>query len=132
METFSMAKQKGKPSVPITDRLRRARVEVLGKSVRDVAKILGTSPIHLSDIETGKRSPSEDLLVRIAGVYGIPIAELRSGFSRPEAIVLEVASESTTAAEKVPEFLRVARGWSVEQWEAVIKQAKKLNDEKEP
>ncbi len=111
----------------IGERLRRQRVEVLGKSIRDVAKLLDSAPIHLSDIETGRRAPSEELLIKIARVYKVPEAELRSGFSKPEAVVAEIASESTVAAQKVPEFLRTARGFNAEQWDALIKKAKNLN-----
>lgn len=128
-----MAKGSGKSrggtsdTVPIGERLRRQRVDVLGKSIRDVAKLLDSAPIHLSDIETGRRAPSDELLVKIAKVYGLAEAELRSGFSKPEAVVAEVASESTIAAEKVPEFLRTARGLSAAQWDTLIKQARKIN-----
>jgi transcriptional regulator with XRE-family HTH domain len=115
----------------IGDRLRTQRVNVMGKSLRDVAKILDSAPIHVSDIENGRRSPSEDLLIKIARVYGIPEAELRAGFSRPDTVVAEVASESTVAAAKVPEFLRTARGLNAEQWDTLIRQAKKINDRKE-
>jgi len=127
------SKSRGRPAdaVPIGERLRRQRVDVLGKSIRDVAKLLDSAPIHLSDIETGRRDPSEELLVKIAKVYGLPEAELRSGFSKPEAVVAEVASESTIAAEKVPEFLRTARGLSAAQWDTLIKQARKINPGRE-
>lgn len=113
---------------PIGERLRHQRVEVLGKSIRDIAHLLDTAPIHISDIETGKRSPSEELLIRMAQVYGLAEAELRSGFARPDSVVSEVASESTVAAEKVPEFLRSARGLSSEQWDQLIRQAKKIRE----
>ncbi|MFA6044466.1 MAG: helix-turn-helix transcriptional regulator [Phycisphaerales bacterium] len=115
----------------IGERLRTQRVDVLGKSIRDVAKLLDSAPIHLSDIETGRRTPSEELLVKIAKVYGVPEAELRAGFSRPDSVVAEVASESTVAAAKVPEFLRTARGLNAEQWDSLIRQAKKISDRKE-
>lgn len=135
-----MATNSGKPrtsspsTISIGERLRRQRVDVLGKSIRDVAKLLDSAPIHLSDIETGRRAPSEELLLKIAKVYGLPEAELRSGFSKPEAVVAEVASESTVAAEKVPEFLRTARGLNAAQWDTLIKQARKINpaSEREP
>lgn len=128
-----MAKRPAKSSIaqslPIGERLRIQRVDVLDKSIRDIAKLLDTAPIHVSDIETGKRSPSEELLLKMAKVYGLPVAELRAGFSKPDSVVVEVASESTTAAEKVPEFLRTARGWNATQWDQIIKQAKKIDDE---
>ncbi|MBS0197000.1 MAG: helix-turn-helix transcriptional regulator [Planctomycetes bacterium] len=56
----------------IGERLRSHRVEVLGISVRDMARTLDKVPIHVSDIETGKRSPSEELLLKIAREYGLP------------------------------------------------------------
>lgn len=114
---------------PIGERLRHQRVEVQGKSIRDFAKLIECAPIHLSDIETGKRAPSEELLLRMAKVYRLSESELRAGFNRPESIVAEVASESTVAAQKVPEFLRTARGLSAEQWDRLIKQAKKISDD---
>jgi transcriptional regulator with XRE-family HTH domain len=117
--------------LPIGERLRHQRVEVLKKSIREVARLLDSAPIHVSDIENAKRSPSEELLIKIAAVYGLPEAELRSGFARPDAVVAEVASESTVAAEKVPEFLRTARGLSAQQWDQLIKQAKKIQQQGE-
>lgn len=123
-----MAKRKPIEPKSIYERLRQRRVEVLDKSVRDIAKLLDTSPIHISDIETGKRTPSEDLLLRMVNVYGIPEADLRAGFSRPEAIVAELATDTPVAVEKVPEFLRTTRGWTNEQWDKMIKLAKKANE----
>ena len=114
----------------IGDRLRTHRVEVLKKSIREIARLLDSAPIHLSDIETSRRTPSEELLMKMAKVYGLPEAELRAGFARPDAVVAEVASESTIAAEKVPEFLRTARGLNADQWDTLIRQAKKISDKK--
>lgn len=114
----------------IGDRLRTHRVEVLKKSIREIARLLDSAPIHLSDIETSRRTPSEELLMKMAKVYGLPEAELRAGFARPDAVVAEVASESTIAAEKVPEFLRTARGLNADQWDTLIRQARKISDKK--
>lgn len=126
-----MAKRPTKKPDPtprsIGEILRTRRVEVLGLSGRDMARRLDVAPIHISDIETGKRTPSEDLLVRLAREYGVPEAELRAGFSKPDSVVAEIASESSVAAEKVPEFLRTARGLSAGEWDRLIQQAKKLN-----
>jgi transcriptional regulator with XRE-family HTH domain len=110
----------------IGEKLRTHRVEVLEKSLRDMAKVIGTAPIHLSDIETGRRSPSEELLLKMAKGYGLPESELRSGFGRPDVVVAQVASESAVAAEKVPEFLRTARGLTANQWDKLIHQAQKM------
>lgn len=112
--------------IPIGELMRQRRIDTLGKSVRDVAKLLGVAPIHVSDIETGKRVPSEDLLLKVASIYKIPEATLRAGFERPQAVVAQVASESPTAAAKVPEFLRTARGLDSEQWDRLIAEVKKI------
>jgi transcriptional regulator with XRE-family HTH domain len=115
---------------PIGDQLRRQRVEKLGKGLREMAGILGIAPAYLTDIEKAHRTPSEELMVKIADMYQIPIAELRAGWSRPDAIVREVASQDATTAEKVPEFLRTARNLSPEQWDRLIQQAKGMNAKK--
>jgi len=115
--------------IPIGDRLRKLRIEVLNRGLRETAGLLNIAPAHLTDIEKGRRSPSESLLGRIAKVYRIAEAELRSGWSKPEAVVGEIASQSATTAAKVPQFLREARNLSPEQWDRLIKQAGKMASE---
>src|SRR5262245_40413736 len=100
-----MARRTPSATVPIGERLKTSRVDKCKKGLREMARELDIAPAHLTDIEHGRRSPSEELLVKIAKAYGLPEAELRAGFSKPEAIVEEVASESAVAANKVPEFL---------------------------
>ncbi len=55
--------------------LRKARV---GKrlSLREVGEQSGASASYLSQIEQGKRTPTADLLRRIAPVYGVSVKEL--------------------------------------------------------
>jgi transcriptional regulator with XRE-family HTH domain len=113
----------------IGDILRKQRVEVLGKGLREAAGLLQIAPAHLTDIEKGRRNPSEELLLRITKLYRIDEAKLRSGWSRPETIVAEIASQSPTTAAKVPQFLRQARNLTPEQWDKLINQAKKLATE---
>ena len=125
-----MVKKKASTQQPIGEVLRRRRVEVLKKGLREMARILSIAPAHLTDLEKGRRSPSEDLLKKIAVAYGIPEAELRSGWQRADAIVAEVANQDATTAEKVPEFLRSARKLTPEQWDRVIGQAKRMTGEK--
>lgn len=108
--------------------LRARRVE-LGKGLRETATRLGVAPAHLTDIEKGRRAPSEELLLKIASVYGIDEAELRSGWKKPEAVVGEVASQNPTTAAKVPEFLRTAKDLNPAQWDRLIRQAKKMSGE---
>lgn len=127
-----MAKRPTKTaSEPIGDILRRQRIEVVGLGVREIAKVLKIAPAHVTDLERGRRTPSEDLLRRIAEVYGIDIAVLRAGWEKPDEVVKEVATQDPTAAAKVPEFLRTARDLSPDQWDKIIKQAKQMTDKKE-
>ena len=127
-----MAKRPTKPaSEPIGDILRRQRIEVVGLGVREIAKVLRIAPAHVTDLERGRRTPSEDLLRRIAEVYGIDITVLRSGWEKPDEVVKEVATQDPTAAAKVPEFLRTARDLSPDQWDKIIKQAKQMTDKRE-
>jgi transcriptional regulator with XRE-family HTH domain len=113
---------------PIGDILRQRRVEVLGKGLREMAKLLDIAPAHLTDLEKGRRNPSEALLLRIATVYGIDEATLRAGWGRAETVVGEIASKNPTTAAKAPELLRAARNLDAAQWDALIAQAKALAD----
>ena len=79
---------------PIGELLREHRVERLQKGLREMAGLLDISPPHLTDIEKGHRTPSEDLIIRIRDRYGIDEATLRSGWNRPESIVDEVRGRS--------------------------------------
>ncbi len=115
-----------KTSAPIGERLRQRRVEVLGKGLRETAKVLEIAPAHLTDIEKGRRNPSEELLLRISRVYQIDEATLRAGWGKAQTVVGQIASQSPTTAEKVPELLRAASNLRPEQWDALIKQARKM------
>lgn len=106
--------------------MRQRRSEVLNKGLREMARLLDIAPAHLTDLEKGRRTPSEDLLMRISKHYGIDEATLRAGWSRPEEIVREIASQDATTAAKVPEFLRSARRLSPNQWDQLIGEAKRL------
>ena len=116
--------------LPIGEVLRARRVEVLKKGLREMAGILSIAPAHLTDIEKGRRTPSQDLLMRICKSYGIAEADLRSGWSRADAVVSEVATQDSVTAEKVPAFLRSARKLSPEQWDTLIEQAKRMMSRK--
>ena len=115
------------PNEPIGARLRKQRVEVLKRGLRQTATDLGIAPAHLTDIEKGRRSPSEDLLLRIAKVYHIDEQTLRKAWGKMNAVVGEVFGESETNATKVPEFLRTARELTSEQWDTLIAQAKSMS-----
>ena len=52
-------------------------------SLREFAEKLGVSAPFLSDIELGKRNPSNKVLSRIAQMLGISVEELRKYDTRP-------------------------------------------------
>lgn len=105
--------------------LRQTRVR-LKKGLREMARLLEVTPPHLTDIEKGRRDPSEELLVRIQKAYGIDEATLRSGWNKADSVVKEVANQDATTAAKVPELLRTARGLTPEQWDKLIDAAKRM------
>lgn len=111
--------------------LRKQRIKVLNKGLREMAKLLGIAPPHLTDLEKGRRTPSEELLLRMVKQYGVDEATLRAGWSRPEEIVSEIASQDATTAAKVPELLRTARRLSSSQWDDLIEQARRISGRKD-
>ncbi len=94
--------------------------------LRQMAQVLGIAPAHLTDLEKGRRTPSEALLRRIAEVYKLEVAVLRAGWQKPDQAVAEAATRDATAAAKVPEFLRSTQGLTPEQWDTLIAQARKM------
>jgi transcriptional regulator with XRE-family HTH domain len=64
------------------DRIRELR-EKHDFSVRELAKKLAVSPPFLSDVELGRRHPSDDVLARLASALGTTSDDLRRYDSRP-------------------------------------------------
>ena len=64
------------------ERIRELR-EKRDFSLREFARKLGdVSPAHISDIENGRRNPSDELLQKIASVLGVSLEELKQLDSR--------------------------------------------------
>ena len=63
-------------------------------SLREFAKKIDVTPAHLSDIELGRRFPSEALLKRIAASLKVSVAELEAYDSRPPVEEIKRLSES--------------------------------------
>ena len=55
----------------------RERRDELDLSLRELAKLLGCSPPFVSDVEHGRRFPSETMLMEIARVLRLPLEALR-------------------------------------------------------
>lgn len=69
-------------NVSLGQRIRTLR-GVKNVSLRELAKKAGISAAFLSDIELGRRFPSDDVLVRLARELGTTEKDLRSYDTRP-------------------------------------------------
>jgi len=104
------------------NRIRELR-KASGASLREFARKLGNvSAAHVSDIELGRRFPSDGLLSKIASVLDVPLAELKSCDSRPPVQDLKRIAESdpsfgfalrklVSEKEKGNESTQVDSGW---------------------
>ncbi len=66
-------------------------------SLREFAKQIEVTPAHLSDIELGRRFPSDQLLTRIAARLGVRVEELEKHDSRPPVDEIRRLSEADPA-----------------------------------
>lgn len=73
--------------------IRRTRDEK-DISLREFARRLGVSPAFASDIELGRRFPSDDMLEKIAGVLDSELTTLRKLDTRAPVDELKRLSES--------------------------------------
>jgi len=78
-------------------RIRELR-EAKDLSLRDLAKLLDVSAAFLSDVELGRRYPSEDTLGLYAVQLGVSVDELKEYDARPPV------KEMVKHAEKDPAF----------------------------
>jgi transcriptional regulator with XRE-family HTH domain len=78
-------------------RIRELR-EAKDLSLRDLAKKLGgLSAAHLSDIELGRRFPSDELLANMADKLDTTLADLRQYDSRPPVDEIKKMAEANPA-----------------------------------
>ena len=76
----------------------------------DLAEELGVSQSHLSDIERGTKTPSQDLVAKYAEVFDLPISsiwffdeQLSSSTTNPKVI----DRARGVISEKIIDFLRI-------------------------
>jgi transcriptional regulator with XRE-family HTH domain len=105
------------------ERIRELREE-RDLSVRELARRIEVSPPFLSDVELGRRHPSEDVLERLAAALSTKVDELRKFDARPPVQELRRMAASDPAmgfalrkvvdqgvsAEELLEFLKKHRG----------------------
>ncbi|GAA1888608.1 helix-turn-helix transcriptional regulator [Streptomyces durmitorensis] len=85
------------PRLPVGARIRYHR-EQAGRSQVAIAGLCGITERYLSLIENGKKSPSPDLLGRLAAELGVTIAALLSDDPIPEAVPAITAAPSVAHA----------------------------------
>jgi len=78
------------------ERIRELR-DAKDVSLREFAKQIEVTPAHLSDIELGRRFPSDPLLKRIAVQLGVRLEELKKHDSRPPVDEIKRLSEADPA-----------------------------------
>lgn len=71
-----------KKQVPLGMYLRELR-EQADVSLRELAKKIGCSPAFLSDVELGRRFPTDEMFERIANSLGTTAADLKEHDTRP-------------------------------------------------
>lgn len=109
--------------------IRKHRIDVLRKSQREMADLLEITPPHLTDIEKGRRTPSEPLLLRIAEVYQIDIALLRAGWRRADTASIDALTGNVQSAKHAPALLRAVRKLPEDKWLELIEAAERLAHE---
>jgi transcriptional regulator with XRE-family HTH domain len=78
------------------ERLRELRNEK-DVSLREAGKVISITAMHLSDIECGRRYPSEKVLQSLADYYCVLIEELRDCDTRPPVDEIKRLSSSHPA-----------------------------------
>lgn len=90
------------PKLPIGARIRHYRRKHGNRSQAAIAGLCGITERYLSLIETGKRTPSSDLLARLAAELGVPVAALLTDEPPPK---------NTEALNTAPDIARALMGY---------------------
>ena len=93
-------------------------------SVRELAKRISVSPPFLSDVELGRRHPSDKVLRKLAGELGTTVSDLQKHDARPPVqelkriaarnpamgFALRKMLDEEVSADDLLEFLKKSRG----------------------
>src|SRR5271166_4730871 len=94
--------------ISLGERIRELR-DKADLSLRGLAKKIGISSPFLSDIELGRRFPSEEILAKLAGALNVPLEDLKQHDNREPIADLKRLMDSDpklgfafrTAVEKI-------------------------------
>ncbi|MDQ1333954.1 MAG: HTH-type transcriptional regulator, competence development regulator [Thermodesulfobacteriota bacterium] len=96
------------------DILRDLRLD-LGVGLRELARLINTSPGYLSDVENGRAAPpSEDVIVRLARALKVDKQRLLMAARKVDPELSEYVAQQPEVAD----FLRTAkdRGYEEDDW----------------
>ena len=93
--------------------------------LREFARELDISAMHISNIEKGKSMPSPELLTKMAERLEADLDELLYLANQIDPAVVDVIQKKP---QTIPNFLRSAKNLSKEQWEELQKQVDKMNN----
>lgn len=88
----------GTPRLRAGDRVKHFRKTNGNRSQAAIAGLCGISERYLSLIENGKKTPSADVLSRLAAELGVPISALLSGDTSPEPAAADTAAPDVARA----------------------------------
>ena len=92
--------------------------------LRELARELDISPMHISNIEKEKSMASPELIARMAKRLGADLDQLLHLADQIDPAVVGVIQEKP---KTIPNFLRSAKNLSKEQWDELQKQVDKMN-----
>ena len=95
-------------------------------SMRGLAKAVDVTPMHISNIEKGFTTGSAELIAKIARVLETDVDSLLHMADRVDPEVVEVIQQSPQA---IPNFLRLAKDLSADDWGKMQTYLEKLNQD---
>ena len=110
------------------DRIQELRAEKR-MSMRGLAKSVGVTPMHISNIEKGFTTGSSELIAKIAKALETDPDKLLHLADRVDPEAIDVIQKNPQA---VPSFLRSAKDLSPEEWDKMQKYLDKMKGEKKP
>ena len=98
-------------------------------SMRALAKNVGVTPMHVSNIEKGFTTGSAELIARMAKALEADVDQLLSLADRVDPEAIEVIQKNP---QTVPSFLRSAKDLTPEEWEKMQRYLERMKSQKSP
>ena len=92
----------------LADRLKQQRWQ-MGLSQRDLAQRLGVSPSIISGYETGERTPSVEILLKLSGIYQCSVDYLLGRKRPPVSVQLDASGLTDNQIRLLAELIDTMR-----------------------